>query len=752
MNLIEFKSILAAFADNPSDVQFERNNFLASIRGEDIIGKVKDKDDSLLIEENGIQQPVRDWVAYRLADMQTLAKRIIENLPSEHGFVDPTGYIMLDETTDEEKEVTSITSNLFKSLEDPLVGTTKIIYLTSDAGEGKTTIINHLALEQAKKYTQSKSKWLLIPIPLSGRPFLRFDDIVVASLVNRLRFRSFYYESFIELIKHRFIIPAFDGFEEMFMVGSTSEALSATGNMVSNLRSAGTLLFATRKAFFENKGFSGQAKLFDSINSGSIVFSKVTISRWNRDKFIEYASKKNIDDPENVYNLSLSKLKNPEHPILTRPILVNRLITVLLESSDKKQFIDKLSSSTNYFPSFVHSIIEREATTKWIDTSGEPYQPLISVDEHYNLLALIAEEMWLNSVDEISESLLEFIIDLFNEDKKLLPKIGDQIKERIKQHALIIFSQFENKLYRFDHEEFKNFFIGISLYNKTTTNDYQAFISILKRGKIPELAFEVLTSKLSRNSDSITRLLANLNDFALKESIVSFIKENLASLGIRLINNIVLSEKVTFSEYFFPHSSLEDKSINNILFSKCYFQETSLLNTNIKNCLFENCTFEQINVDKSKLKIDSVMFNANQIYCIYDLTEEFSIYAPNQIIRYLASCGIQIDEFKASDGIEEHYDENIQLIEKVLRKFMRSTQLNENIIKLKLGGKYDYFNKEILPDLLKYGLFKEVEYIGSGSQRRFKLGVKFNEIDQLLKRCCNNYNDFINYFKSKSGN
>lgn len=749
MNLSEFKSILIAFADNPSDVQFDKNKFLTTIRGEDIIGNIKNKEGSLLIEEGDSVTPLREWISTRLADLETLAKRIIENIQLEPVYIDPNGSYLEPENGDQDINVNSITSTLLKSLEEPLVGTTKIIYLTSDAGEGKTTVINQLSVELAKRYIAKKSKWLIIPIPLSGRPFLRFDDIVIASLVNRLRFRSFYYESFIELTKHGFIIPAFDGFEEMFMVGSTSEALSATGNMVTNLKSLGTLLFATRKAFFENKGFTSQAKLFDSINSGSIAFSKFTISRWNKDKFIEFSTKRNIHDPNELYDLSLNKLKTPDHPILTRPVLVNKLISVLSETSGKNEFIEKLSSTSNYFLNFVHSIIEREATTKWIDRSGEPYKPLISIDDHYELLASISEEMWLNSVDEIPESLLEFITELFIENKKIHPTIGDQIKERIKQHALIIFSQFEKKLFKFDHEEFKNFFLGIDLFNRASSEDYQTIILILKRGKLPDLAIDVFSSKWNKNGNSITKILGNLNTATSKESIVSYIKENLASIAIKLIDKVTPSETVNFNEYFFPTSSLENIMIENINFQKCYFQETSLIGSCIKNCLFENCSFERLDIDKTKSRVENVIFRENQIACIYDLTHEYSIYAPDQIKNYLNTYGVEFPELSLSDEDSLVIDEKIQIFEKVLRKFMRATQLNENILRLKLGGKYDYFAKEILPDLLKTEIFEEVEYFGSGTQRRFKLSVKFNEIDSILKSCNGNYEKFIGHFKNK---
>src|SRR4029077_1840672 len=90
-------------------------------------------------------------------------------------------------------------------------GATSVLYLTSDAGEGKTTLINHLALKQAQRYKEKTTDWLLVPIPLGGRTFLRFDDVVVAALVNRLRFQLFYYDAFLELVRLGVLVPAFAG-------------------------------------------------------------------------------------------------------------------------------------------------------------------------------------------------------------------------------------------------------------------------------------------------------------------------------------------------------------------------------------------------------------------------------------------------------------------------------------------------------------------------------------------------------------
>lgn len=165
-----------------------------------------------------------------------------------------------------------------------------MFYLISDAGEGKTTIVNQLARQQARAYQKMQTDWLLIPFELGGRPFLRFDDIIVAVLMNKLKFPMLYYGAFIELVKLGVVIPAFDGFEEMFMESSTGEALSSLSSIVNNMESKGRILISARKAYFDYKSLASQFKTADTMKSNWVSASKLSIERWEKEQFIDYAA------------------------------------------------------------------------------------------------------------------------------------------------------------------------------------------------------------------------------------------------------------------------------------------------------------------------------------------------------------------------------------------------------------------------------------------------------------------------------
>ena len=295
----------------------------------------------------------------RVAKLPQLADRIIAtttvapDVAARSPFIDPSGMFVPDladaEETDSEAFVENAVHTLLTKATDPLPGATSVLYLTSDAGEGKTTVINRTANLQAHKYKARKTASLIVPIPLSGRAFLTFDDAVIAALVNKLRFSYLYFDAFLQLVRMGVIVPAFDGYEEMLVEGSKGEAVSALGNLVQTLESSGTVIVAARKAFFEYISFKTQARLLDAIGDRSASFSRLALLRWSKDQFCEYGRRRNVPDPEEIHAIVAARL-GADHPILTRAVLVRRLYDVIAGGVDRQQLATLLGSNPHdYF-------------------------------------------------------------------------------------------------------------------------------------------------------------------------------------------------------------------------------------------------------------------------------------------------------------------------------------------------------------------------------------------------------------------
>ena len=748
MNIQDFTRIVTSFADRPTDLELRKGELITEIRGELIQAKIIFKNNVLFVQEGGNEESAVLWIRNRIANLPQLADRILDYIPSDQSFVTPSGRLLDDleyDPSEQEQTIPDTTEKLVEILGRRIPGTSNIVYLTSDAGEGKTTMINQLALKQARYFKEKKSDWLLLPIPLGGRPFLRFDDIVIASIVNNLRFRYFYYDAFLELVRLGFLVPAFDGFEEMFMQSSTGEALSATGGLINKLESSGSILIAARKAYFDYKSFNSQAKLFDSINS-SVSFAKMAIDRWDKSHFNQYTIKKGIFDSEEIYSIISQRLGSESHPILTRPVLVKQLIEVFKDIDSLNNFVSKLESVNSYFPEFVDAIIEREANLKWIDTSGEPFKPILTIEQHYELLSLLAEEMWINSSELMRDSVLDLIAELFSEQNKFNVQTTRQIKERIKQHALIVR---EDSSYRFDHEEFFEFFLGVCIADNLMYNKANVVKTILRKAPLPLQTSDSTISRVKKGPNDYSDIKSTFDIILKGEGQFSYVKENVGKLLIRLLSNLE-NGIVSVESYEFPINSFLTIDIMNVEFTECHFQTTLLQNSKISNCHFKNCRFDRLEVGEST-KFHNVTLEDCEVSVVYDIDRDKGFYDKFSINAFIASKGISVKHKTEIPKGKDHYDtiddEDLELTEKALRRFIRqNTPINDNIFKIRLGNKADHFLKNILPSLIRHGIIVELDFVGQGQKRRFKLGASFSRIDAALSESNGSYENFLSFF------
>lgn len=756
MSFEDLKRILRAFADDPSDLELSKGKLLFQIRDELIEAEVFNREGSLIVSESGVEELASRWLVSRIARLPQLAERILSYIPNEVHFVTPAGSL-LDELelapSDEQIQVSNASSTVCEVLGRRPGGATHVLYLTSDAGEGKSTLINHIARTQAEAYKRKKTDWLLVPITLGGRPFLRFDDVVIGALVNRLRFPFFYYEAFLELVKIGVLVPAFDGFEEMFVQSSSGEALSALGNLMSTLDSAGSVLIAARKAYFEYKSFATQAKLFDAIGSDSVAFSRLSLRRWDRDQFLTYASKRGIQEPDRVYEDVAQRL-GPSHPLLTRAVLVRRLLDVADEAEGRAELLQAFGSTPyDYFYQFVNTIIEREAYEKWIDTSGDPAQSLLSVDEHHQLLSLLAQEMWITSTDVLKDEMLDIYADLFSESRRKPAAIARQTKERLKQHSLITSANSNRTSFSFDHEEFRNFFLGQAVGRRLAEGADAELRSILRVGPLPPDAFDAAVQFLRRSESDLRSAAERLESISRTEIATSFTRENAGGLISRMLDRgeQILTD-CTITYVVFPPDTLRGRSVERIVFKACNFQASSLEESSILSCIFEDCSFENLEFYASSLVQDSNMINC-QVFSISPPDRATRIFGPDAISGALRELGFNIQQADDENRLPSEgngADENVQLIDRALRAFLRNTHVNENVFKQRLGVRSNQFLDQVLPTLLRIGVIEELQYAGGGNQRRFRLGVPMLDIEAAMASSGGNYDELVNHFERRA--
>ena len=754
MDFDQFKRIVRAFSDDPEDIDIDRGRLLLQVRDNPIEASLSFDERGVLVTENGTCLSAESWIVKRLARLPMLADRICDHDESPEHFVPPSGRLLAGQQNEPMVDQQAFDSDIAARMTDALghrtPGEIAVWFLTAEAGEGKTSLIQHLAVEQARAYKRKEVGWLLVPIPLGGRTFLRFDDVVISALANRLRFQLLYYDAFLELIRLGVVVPAFDGFEEMIIEGSTDEAVSALNQLLKNLESAGTVLIATRKAYHEYKSFSSKAQVLNSILDVDVMFGSMSLHRWSRDQFISYGNRRQVRNPDTLYNRVASTLGD-KHPLLTRAVLVRRLMDVARGTdADLSKLLGKLGTTAqDFFFDFLAAIVEREANEKWIDKSGEPSRPLLNLEKHHLILSRVAQEMWLQSTDDLRIDDLGVVAELFAEEEGIAPAVARQIQERLKQHALLVTTK-GGKWLRFDHDDFRYFYLGYALGVELVKLDQTEVKAMLEVSTLPRFAVDQAVYYLRRiDKDGSRFALRLLQQLASREPTVSFVRENCGSLTVALVD-ILDIQSVIASQMNFPIDGLSGRNMCGLEVSDSHFSTTSLEGTTLVDCTFQRCRFERF--DGPAERIDNTRILDCEVASLVYQDEDpeygdIQLYEPSHILQRLIQYGFEVENDTKTQPhsveIVNDISDDLKLVQRVLRTFTRTTRVNEFTMQVRLGKKFSRFEREILPNLLSAGVLGQETLGGKLNQRCLRISMPMRRIEAAMAKAGGDFQRFV---------
>lgn len=750
MDTYRFKQIVSSFLDSRDHLDTDRGEIALQIGPELIAARLVNQNGTLWVAENNERVLAEHWIIDRLAMIPMLADRILASIPENKEFVVPQADFLddinrahQDEPVPEPDAVATVSQFLSRRPG----GTCSTLYLTSDAGEGKTTLINHLARLQAERYKRRETDWLLVPVALGGRPFLRFDDVIVASLVNTLRFQRLYFEAFLHLVRMGVLVPALDGFEEIFVETPEAEAISTLGSFIRQLEGEGSILIAARKAYFEFRSLRSQARLLDALPHVDVVFGRVGLKRWSRTEFEACGELVGFEDPSILYE-SVKNVVNEDHPLLTRPILVRRLFDLALGVG--LSFLDSLRPyAHSYFSWLVDEILKREATEKWIDKLGDPPRPLLSLEEHHELLSYIAEETWISKTSVLSGEMMDSLAEIFCESKHKSPVVTRQVRERIRQHALIVSANSTGREFQFDHDDFREFFLGEQLANYMRSEAEHEIRKIFRIDVLPPVALDSAANRLASNCVDSAPLIETILKVGLSEGSSTYVRENAGAFVTPLLR-CPHAPGLRLSGLVFPMDALRGVTISKVTFVDCYFRPTHLAGTVLADCRFEGCEFEHLGIAAAKPEIRNSVLIATKIHSLTIERDEglTDYYDPDHIDLYASQMGFTLGakQMPLAPQRQPDIDEDLRITEKALQTFFRSTYVQEGTFKLRLSNKANRFLEVILPKLLRAGI---LELAPKTRSRFYRTSVPIANISKALSECKGSFELFLKLASSR---
>jgi len=418
-----------------------------------------------------------------------------------------------------------------------------------------------------------------------------------------------------------------------------------------------------------------------------------------------------------------------------------------------EKFLEQLHrSGTDFFSVFVRGLIDREANEKWIDRSGDRDvgSPLLTVDEHCELLSQIAISMWESRVDYLRRDNLEFVAEYFSELNHKGSLQAQQIRERLRGHALLVSSANATNAVEFDHDEFRQFFLGEGIARQIQPLSDRAKAEVLgtfRRGMLPRHTQHAIVRAIKREQKmdrlSVVRFLIGI---AAMDGQASYTQQNCSDIIIRMLSELQ-GESEQIRGLLFGVDALRDRKLSGLSFHDCYFSPTSLEQTDLKNCTFSKCTFALMRLYTSTMILQVEFDN-----CVV----EALILEPRNrevdtafICQHLEQLGVR---FTVVPPVNEdppamiEPDDEIRDIEKIVRYFMRSTHISESVMHIKLGAHGHAFIDKTLPCLLRTHVMQVIENRGGRDQRRFRLGVPLQQVNSAINASGGSFTRFLEQF------
>lgn len=768
MDAKEFERVLKTFADREGDVMREGSRLITDVYGESVIVDLSHRQGTLYCsEEGGPSMPAWRWITQRLGRLDLLARRILDAV-EEDDFVIPVEADVIDvleRGSGADREQAGDAVEAVRSLlDDEPAGTTHVVYLTSDAGEGKSSLINKLARTQAQRYLAGETTWLLLPVQLGGRPFLSLDDAIVGTLANRLRFRYYLYASVASLVQIGALVLALDGFEEMFVETRTGEAVSNLGGLLNQFESRGRLLVAARSAYYEYNDFEAQAKLFQSLKDVDVAFSEVSLHRWERPQFLEFASLVGLDDEgEDLYEGLARRIEEgANHPLLTRAVLARKLIENFESSRDRGVLIAELTEATGeqYFDRFVSQLVDREASEKWLyrGTGGGATRPILTVEQHHAILTAVADEMWSSSVDALSPAVLELVAEVVVEAHGLPADVAQQTRIRLPQHALLRRDATAD-VFRFDHEEFRNYYLGRHLSNLLGSQDQQGLRAFLDTNVLPELTVRVAVERFLRvyddgegGADAVLDLLVRTAKGGHR---TSYLRSAASQVVLALLSAANGENPTEVAHLYVRAQHAELGRLRAVTFSDSVFERLLYKADRHIGLRFEQCSVLNMVLDEGVRGADASFDDASvplELSMVSaeepDETEARRHYDPEAIVAQLKHAGFTVGDSSGEDiPPPPTSDDELVLMDRLLRVFQRRITVSDTMMQNSLGTSWPPA-RHVLELLIDCGVLEEVQRDSSGNLKWFRMRKSFDELERARRTSRGNHRAFLDALRA----
>ena len=726
-DLDQIRDDLAAFADDDEGYELdEAGDLLLHRGGVEINARISHTSDgSTFVEIEDQRITYRDFIVRELGQMDILATRLLDKRSGVDAFVNAVARV---ETADGDPYETEALNALHQQCVDAQGFRARVCFLTADAGQGKTALLREFQARNAAEFLTRKSPFVFWHVDLQGRQLLRLSEALMGDLGD-LRVAGLWMPAIIRLIRSRALVLAIDGFDELAAEQGGSDALGSLATLVQQMDGTGVVVAASRRAFFDTGDYLRRAGMFGRAVAEPCEFNQLNLLDWTQDEAHSYLGKievssKRFDRPARVYEQIIEALGGSnDHPMVTKPFLLYHVARwLLVNDASPIDFIMLSPDARASVANVVEAYVGREVTEKWrYRDSGEPY---LTREQHIQLLADVAEEMYRAGKDRLPLDVVETLAALRLEEWNIPPDRQRHVMKMVRMHALLQApGGSPGNIRAFDHPEFRDYFVAIALKNhieNLSLGDAAGASDYLSIAQLSDSTARYARNQLPAEVSPIDAAveLARAADRQIRST---FLQVNAGTLIPALINGLVpvktakLVGRVVYSSLVFENSVLTD----------LVFERATFLNVTLRSIQWTSLRFEQCELGELSLHDTSDVRNVSIRNCsvegvkyYVDGKEIERAYAPSRVRQLLIKGGFSFEDEIVVDGqvaVPDTYE--IAVARRLLQSFTRSNAVTDEFIRRKYSSDQRWIIEELIPIFERNEVLAEKTWRGSGSNR-----------------------------------
>ena len=737
----EILSDIAAFADDDEDVVIDRDGGCLFVRGgKETQLRFSQADDKMFVEVEGNQIPYTKFLTHHLAKLDILAERILAKREPVVPYVD--GSVLLKSSGMDEKEYTALEALERQTRTSPAF-LSRVVFMTADAGQGKTASLKEYQQVQAKRFLEGQANSLFWHVDLQGRQLLRLSEALMGDLGD-LRVSGLWMPAIIRLLRRGSVVLAIDGFDELAAEQGGTDALGALALLVHQLEGQGTIVAASRRTFFDTNDYIRRAGMFTRAAS-DCEFNEIRLEEWGQENGLEFMRAvrhegRGFPAPERTYDEIVSELGSQTHPILTRPFLLAQVSRGLLRYEvPVADFIRGMHDPLKGVGTVIEAFVNREITEKW--KQPETGEPFLTKEQHLRLLADVAEEMFLAQRSTISVDVLETLTSILLDEWRIEPARRQQVLEMVRMHVLLTppdDSEFGER--SFDHEEFRDWFTAYALKDRllrlgedgaTRSQD------ILSIAHLPDATARYVCSLFERTPELVTSILQGLSRIVREEWRQTYLQANAGTIIPFLLDGIQPNERLEIdADVVFGSVVHENKKLQDVTFRTAVFSNASL-----GGVTWSNVELVNSNLGELSLNEESEFRNVRFIDCEIDgirlmgddASDELREYSPPRIARLLKKYGIElVDTSKkvAVTEVDTPDGELRKLARRLLNTFRRTTFVMDETLQQRFRGDTKRVKEELIPFMSKLEILEKRPWRGRGRHDAWGLVRPLEEVER----------------------